>query len=66
MTLREMTNVEIWYLKRPPLVIRQGPPVEGWRHQPTFKILDPKSFLPKINAGTKIEQKLNEWRTADH
>jgi hypothetical protein len=27
--------------------------MEGWVHQPTFKMLDPELFMSKTNAGTK-------------
>jgi hypothetical protein len=42
-----------------------GPPVEELGHQPTFKIIDPKLFLSKRNAGTKMEQRPKEWLTSN-
>jgi hypothetical protein len=42
-----------------------GPPVEGWRHQPTYKIFDPKLLLFKGNIRTKMEQRLKKWPTND-
>jgi hypothetical protein len=56
-------TVGIWNL--PPPVVRLGPPVERWGHQPTHKIFNPKLFLCKRNAGTKMEQSLKEWLTSD-
>jgi hypothetical protein len=40
-------------------------PVEGWGHQTTYKTFDPKLTLSKTNAGTKMEQRVNEWLTSD-
>jgi hypothetical protein len=41
------------------------PPVEGWGHQPIFKIFDPKLNLFKRNSGTKMEQRLKERLSSD-
>jgi hypothetical protein len=35
---------------------RQGPQLEGWGHQPSFKNFDPKLVLSKRKAGTIMEQ----------
>jgi hypothetical protein len=51
-------------LKRPPPVVRQDF-MERWEHQPTFKIFDPKLFLSKRNAGTKMMQRLNKWLSSE-
>ena len=42
-----------------------GLPVEEWGHQPTYKTFDPKLLLSKRNAGTKMEQRLNERLSID-
>jgi hypothetical protein len=42
--------------------------VSQWRDgfpQPTFKVFNPKLFLCKRNAGTKLEQRLKEWLTIE-
>jgi hypothetical protein len=41
------------------------PPVESWGSLPIFKFLDPKLFLYKGNAGTKMEQRMKERPSND-
>ena len=53
-----------WNLKSPLPVCPQDP-VEEWGHQPTFKFFDPKLFLTKTNAWTKMEQRLEERMFSD-
>ena len=54
MTLvREYRTVGRQNLKRPPTIDRRGPPVEGWEHQPTFRIFDPELFLYKKKCMDK-------------
>lgn len=45
-------------------VDRQGPPVEGWGHKPTFKIFDPELFRSKEiqdRNGAEIKGKVIQW-----
>jgi hypothetical protein len=63
---RKSPGPEIWEACRSQLeeatcYSQEGFPVEGYKHQPTHKTLDPKFFLSKRNAG--MEQKLNERPT---
>ena len=53
--------MEIWNLKRPPLVARQDP---QWRNKdtnPLTKLFNTKFVLSKRNAGTKMKQTLKVW-----
>lgn len=38
-------------------------PVEGGRHQPTHKTIDPNFFLPPRSVRIKMEQRLSLWPT---
>ena len=40
-------------------------PVEAWGHPSIFRIFDIELFLPKGNAGIKMEQRLKERPSSD-
>jgi hypothetical protein len=65
MTLAKMLNSGEIETEETTSSRQTGSPVEGWDHQPTFKMFDPELFLSKRNVGTKMEQRLKERLSND-
>ena len=68
---RKSPGPEIWEACRSQLeeatcYSQEGFPVEGYKHQPTHKTLDPKFFLSKRNARAKMEQRLRACPTKNY
>ena len=64
-TLFEMPNSKEMESEETTTNSYSEPLEEEWGHERAFKYFYPKLFLPKRNAGTKMEQRLNKWLTTD-
>ena len=62
-TLAQMFNREVIESEAFSSYIQEGPSVKEQENEPTHKSFNLKFVQSKRNAGTKMEQRLNEWPT---